>query len=181
MKYGGITFTKISFAGIDIAFKNPDALLTAIWIAFFYFLYRYYLYFVEKGMPKFKLLTDDLDHKCQKNIDDLTKRHKRAFIKNTDQSEYPVITYSTLKNAKWVYHFVNDESRTGSQGYLMDNSGCTTIKPRWLLVPILSAWLNFFFRRSIITDYVLPFAAAIFIIWYCGSNDWHGSFLRLLF
>jgi hypothetical protein len=52
LKFGGVSFTKLSLAGFDIEFTRPHVITLSLWIAYTYFFYRYYVYFVADGLHK---------------------------------------------------------------------------------------------------------------------------------
>lgn len=174
MKYGGVTFSKFSFVGFDVVFKNPNALILSIWIAFAYFLFRYYQYFSDEGIAKLQQTFDTaLENKCRPIITHLVKQQ---FPANNDALLY---SYAFLKRDRWKYRVQTlspYDSATGSAG----NEQFEMTISRWKLWKgILSAVLDSVLRNSVVTDYLLPFGLACFILYYCGTNDWSGSFLRL--
>lgn len=176
MKYGGVTFSKISFAGFDVDFKNPNALIAAIWIAFSYFLYRYYQYFSEEGVTKLsEVFGSKLEIKCEPIIKELVKK---MYPTNNDALRY---SYAFIERDGWVYkgHALGEyEPTTGKT-----NDERFEIKiNRWMLKKgIFTALIGTVFRNSVVTDYLLPFALAGWVLYYCGRNNWNGSFLRLWF
>jgi hypothetical protein len=176
LKYGGVTFTKFALAGFDVEFKNPDALISAIWIAFAYFLYRYYQYFSGEGIEKLnRVFSEALERKCEPIITALVKN---KFPTNNDAIRY---SFAFLKRDGWIYkgHALGGayDPTTGSS--LGSEHFELAIPRRQLWKGILSAVVDSIFRNSVVTDYLLPFALACFILYYCGAGDWNGSFVRL--
>lgn len=174
MKYGGVSFTKFSLAGFDVSFQKPEALITSLWIAFGYFLYRYYQYFSVEGVSKLKeIFETSLEVKCE------------PIISRIVMNEYPAhsgsgrCSYNLLKQWKWVYHgqIINTD-QTGNKA--VENFK-VLIRKRQLVRGIIFAFLDTVFRNSVVTDYLLPFMLSVFVIWYCGSDNWEGSFLKLIF
>lgn len=177
LKYGDVNFSKLSLAGFDVQFKNPEALILAIWIAFAYFLYRYYQYFSGEGTVKLKKVFEAaFEQKCEPIILNLVKsRHPT----NNDALRY---SYAFLKRNGWLYKGQAlggpyDPATGTSPG---NEQFELTIRRRQLWKGILSAIADSVFRNSVVTDYLLPFALACFILYYCGTDDWKGSFFRLL-
>ena len=174
MKYGGVSFSKFSLAGFDIVFKNPNVLILSIWIAFAYFLCRYYQYFSDEGIDKLqRIFGEAFEQKCEPIIRHLVKE---KFPTNNDALRY---SYAFLKRDRWVYKGQAIGGYDPTYGSSINEEFELAIS-RWKLSRgILSAILDSVFRNSVVTDYLLPFAFAGFILLYCGANDWSGSFLCL--
>lgn len=176
LKYGGVTFTKFSFAGFDVEFANPDAVILAIWIAFAYFLYRYYQYFSDEGIENLrKAFARALENKCEPIIKNLVKE---KFPTNNDAIPY---SYSSLRSNGWLYqgHALGGPYDPATGTMIGNEHFALPIERRELWKGVLAAVIDSIFRNSVVTDYLLPFAFAFFILYYCGSNDWDGSFLKL--
>lgn len=174
MKYGGVTFTKISITGFDISFANPAAVTTAIWCAFLYFLYRYYQYFSDEGIKKLSSVFENaLEISCRPIIRDLVES-----LPTTLGGNY---SYKSLKINNWIYQW-NEQGAYNTATASADNTSREEKITRWMLRKgIFKAYADSIFRNSVVTDYLLPFFLAGFVIYYCGSNNWHGSFIRLWF
>ncbi len=168
MKYGGVTFSKVSFVGFDIAFKNSNALILAIWIAFAYFLFRYYQYFSDEGVKNLQsVFSQAIQNKCAPIIRSLVEEKFPA-------SHAPFgYRYDFLKQNAWIY-----------KGNTLNNGGHNSTPfelpiARWKLWKgIMSAIMDSVFRNSVVTDYLLPLVVACFVLYYCGVDDWKGSFLN---
>ena len=174
MKYGGITISKILLAGFEVHLQRPEAIIQAIWIAFAYFLYRYYQYFSSEGVSKLKeVVAQKLNERCEPII---KRRVKSAHPYNNDAVLY---AYDVLKTNRWIYH---------GQDHIPDDDGkiyrTTTfdfeITRISLAVPMAKAISDSLFRNSVATDYIFPFALAAFVLFYCGQADWQGSFLNFI-
>lgn len=172
MKYGGVTFTKFSLAGFDVVFARPGVLILAIWVAYAYFLYRYYQYFSKEGVLKLKsVFAEALEEKCEPVIRSLVKRahpHYNVALRRN---------FATLRGNGWIYQ---------GQDLIPDGGGTIRevppfelrIAPWKLSGGVVRAILDSIFRNSVVTDYLLPFAFADYILWYCGALDWYGSPLQ---
>jgi len=173
MKYGGITFTKFSLAGFDVALKNPDSLTVAIWIAFSYFLYRYYQYFSDEGVSKLHgVFSSALENRCEPAI-------REYVMKEYPTNKEPIrYSYMILKVNGWVYRGRTLGGYEPTTGQVNDEQFEIKID-RWMLRKVIFiALMDSIFRNSVVTDYLLPFALAGGVLFYCGSNDWSGSFLH---
>lgn len=175
MKSGGVEFSKISFAGFDVAFKNPNALILSIWIAFTYFLFRYYQYFSNEGNCKLKqVFSNSLERKCEPLIRQLVEE---KYPQNLEK----IYDYKTLKKNLWIYKGNNIQHPYDPVSTEMKLEPFEIAIGRWKLWKgILSAIMDSIFRNSVVTDYLLPFILADLILYYCGTNNWNGSFLRLI-
>jgi len=174
MKYGGVTFTKFSLAGFDVTFSNPEALTLSLWIAFVYFLFRYYQYFSSEGVAALtRVLSNAFEVKCSPHIRSLVKSE---YPDNHDGVGY---SYQHLKAWQWVYR--GQKLAQDPIGQLVIAGEIELPISKWKLRNgIASALLDTTFRNSVVTDYLLPFVFAVGVIWYCGANDWSGSFFRIL-
>jgi hypothetical protein len=176
LKYGDVIFSKFSLAGFDVEFKNPEALILAIWIAFAYFLYRYYQYFSGEGTETLKkVFAAALEQKCEPIIRNIVKSHHPT---NNDAIRY---SYAFLKRNDWLYkgHALGGSYDPATATIPGNEQFELAIGRQQLWKGIVSAIADSIFRNSVVTDYLLPFALACFILYYCGADDWKGSFFRL--
>jgi hypothetical protein len=176
LKYGGVTFTKFSLGGFDVEFGNPDALILTIWIAFAYFLYRYYQYFSSEGTEKLQRVFEAaLERQCEPIIKSLVKE---KYPTNNDAILY---SYAFLRSGGWQYngHALGGPYEPGTGSIPGNEHFVLGIRRRELWKGILAAVVDTIFRNSVVTDYLLPFVFALFILYYCGAGDWRGSFLLL--
>lgn len=174
MKYGGVTFTKFSFVGFDITLKNPNVLILSLWIAFAYFLFRYYQYFSDEGVKKLQsVFSGTIENKCEPIIRNLVKE---KFPTNNDAIRY---SYAFLKRDSWIYkgHALGSEFDPITGTNIGSGHFELPIKRSQLWKGIVFAMIDTIFRNSVVTDYLLPFAVACFVLYYCGVDDWRGSFL----
>jgi hypothetical protein len=174
MKFGGVKFSKFSLAGFDVEFARPEALTICLWIAFFYFLYRYYQYFVPEGIPKLQAdFENTLNRYAQTTLD------RYVFKQEPDWSKGTRTPLSVLWKRHWVYE---------AESLIRDPDGVARktqpfeIKvPWWKFVHLaLATMLNLLIRTSLATDYLLPLVLAGYVLWYCGTAEWSGSFLNIL-
>ena len=97
MKYGGVRLHKMALAGFDVELARPEVMTLALWIAFAYFLYRYYQYFASDGLPKLESeYSKAFETKCM------------PLIKNRVMAAYPRLhndpdyRYFMLKQNGWI-------------------------------------------------------------------------------
>lgn len=172
MKYGGVTFSKVSFVGFDIAFKNPNALILSIWVAFAYFLFRYYQYFSDEGVKKLQSVFHyAIESKCEPIIRNLVKE---KYPKNTNG----YYSYASLKHNSWIFKVEIPNTIYNEGEYIGGGSFELTIKRSQLWKGIVSAIMDSVLRNSVVTDYLLPLVVACYVLYYSGADDWRGSFLN---
>ena len=175
LKDADITVSKLSLAGFEITIANPRLLYGCLWAAFAYFFYRYYQYFTGEGLEKLsETFSGALERRCAPAI--------RARVQQAlpDVESGQTYSYRVLKQRSWIYY---------AQKHIRDESGMTLRLEdvdipisRWSLRKhIAYALLEGTFRNSVVTDYLLPFAVGMAVLWYCGRGEWPGSLASLLF
>jgi hypothetical protein len=177
MQNGGVTLKKMSMAGFDIDFSNPSILVQGVWIAYAYFLFRYYQYFANEGVGELqKVFEAAMDKKCE--------RHIHAFVKKRypNCNDAHLYSYGLLKLNNGIYR-----GQAPGNSYYDPATGSVVGSDDFIL-PInwrvfwkgtVSAFLDTTFRNSVVTDYLLPFAVALYVLYSCGSHEWGNSFLNL--
>jgi hypothetical protein len=175
MKYGGITLKKMSLAGFEVEFARPEALTLALWLVYAYFLYRYYQYFTGEGLDKLRAIFGQaINERCEPII--------RRIVKSVqpESNDQMLYAFPVLRQNNWIYHgqfYVRNEDGSAKELQSFE----LPVRRRQLGSGLALAFLESTFRSSVVTDYLLPFALAGFVLWYCGSADWTGSFLHLFF
>jgi hypothetical protein len=174
MKYGGVRLHKMSLAGFDVELARPEVVTLALWIAFAYFLYRYYQYFTSDGLSKLESeYSKSLEARCMPLI------RSRVMAAYPRVQNVPDCRYFMLKQNGWIIR--GQEAVPGADGKTPISQPIELPVSRWdLRRGVAVAVIESTFRSSVVTDYLLPFALAGFVLWYCGSADWSGSFLRLV-
>ncbi|HWR77897.1 MAG TPA: hypothetical protein VN283_11915 [Thiobacillus sp.] len=174
MKYGGVRLHKISLAGFDVELARPEVMTLALWIAFTYFLYRYYQYFTSEGLSK---LESEYSRSLEARCTPLIQGRVIAAYPRVQHSDF---RYFILKQNGWM--FKGQQVVLGPDGKTPISQPIELPISRWAIRRgVAVAFIESTFRSSVATDYLLPFALAGFVLWYCGSADWSGSFLHLIF
>ena len=183
MKYGGVTFTKFSFVGFDIAFKNPNALTTTIWIAFTYFFYRYYQYITSEEIRKLSQgYKESTNSKCKPKIEEIILKCDPSHVSGG------YCSFSHLRSNKWTYEWQSSMTKEECEALGEPEppaysskmvSRSVLITPWMLRKQIINAVVDSTLRHSVVTDYLLPFFLAIGVLYYCGSPDWARSFFNV--
>lgn len=168
LKFGQVEFSKFSFAGFDITFNRPEALYLSLWIAFSYFFYRYYQYFVKFGQAEvIEQYKGALNQLCLSWMSKVHKDHPE-WVTNTG---YP--KFIELIRAKFVVkaeeRILVDQVPKGQRNFEVK------LNRLRLTVQTLGVLIESTFRSTVVTDYLLPFFFAFFVMLYCGVGDWAGS------
>ena len=173
LRGAGITVTKFTLAGFEVSVANPGFIYGCLWAVFGYFLYRYYQYFTAEGLTKLReTFAGVLDEKSSAAI--------YARVKASVPEVEPGLnyTYRILKNSNWSYRAQRPERNT--DGAIVQLHTVEVPISRWdLRFPIARALAEINLRNSVVTDYLLPFFVAGFVIWYCGRGEWLGSFASI--
>lgn len=175
MKYGGVRLHKMSLAGFDVELARPEVTTLTLWIAFAYFLYRYYQYFTSDGLPKLESeYTKSLEAKCEPIIKSL------FMAAYAPLHNIPDCRYWMLKRNGWI---VSGHQVVPSPDGKTEITQPVELKiSQWdLRRGVAVAVIESTLRSSVVTDYLLPFVLAGIVLWYCGSADWSGSFLSIIF
>lgn len=173
MKYGGLKLDKLSLSGVDVSLSHAEALPLAIWMAFFYFLIRYYQYFATEGTRAlnavFELRCEAI---CNPIISKVIKGAHPSCM-NTNQFSYKI-----LKSWDWVYHGSIESPGGGRNSFTYK---IESVRKRRIQLGLISALTSTAFRSNVVTDFLFPFALSAFIIGYCGADNWDGSIFRIIY
>ena len=156
-------------------------MILSIWIAFTYFLWRYYQYFSGEGVSKLQqIFSETVKKKCRPIIRHLVIEKYPTIEKNRTYIDH-FYDYDDLIRANWIVYIEMGSDYDPATSLHVKNEPLKIPIPRWKLWKgILAACMDTVLRNSVVTDYLLPFLLADYILYYCGTNDWNGSFLRLL-
>jgi hypothetical protein len=162
LKYGGITISKFSLGGFEVAIKNPAALTLALWLAFFYFLYRYAQYFYTEGCGALTQVLDAaLDERCAPRM------RKIVEEKHPESDDFNQFNYKLLKTRNWLYQGQCLRYETAAQvGEGRHQDIEMPIKRGQLRAERVSAYWHTFVVHNVGTDYILPFLLAAFVLLY---------------
>lgn len=164
LKYGEINFTKVSFIGFDLTVSNPDALILTLWIAFIYFLWRYFQYFLSNGgwagfESTFK---NTRDKNCNKKIRELVIEKYPKLNNCTFEVNYSFYEENNWKLLQQHIKEKENESHVDIE-----------INPRDLKKCKYYSYFYFLIAHNAFSDYLLPFFLALYVlIFYWGSYVW---------
>lgn len=161
LEYAGASFNSIDVLGIQITFKNPNAVMHFIWIFQAYYFLRYYQYFRQE--PKDGLRTEfqlALSKVAKKKIDDIKNR---KFPNSYLVGDITYIFRNMRNTSKWKRAIAvavrTDEGNP-------DRRAEFEIDIRHFLIHAILAAGRVLINTSFVTDYYLPFILAFSAFFY---------------
>lgn len=154
----GAEFNKVVFMGLTITFKQPQVVVLFMFGFLIYFLYRYYLYLgQEKGRDfkgtffgKLNALSHQKLQQLKNEEVDLEQYGGKFQFKDMKKTSF------WKRNVATIVH-VDDE---GSQQW-----GYFEIDIRRFTFKGIRALFYTLFKRSYVTDYILPYVLALIALW----------------
>ena len=168
-----VSLTSLNIFGNTLNISDPSMVNLSFWLAFIYFLLRYYQYFndiEDKGIKT------SYFNKMEKLVSLVAVKN---YIKNEDLSKFfpdieskPKITLHesniTINNPKqWqmgisVNAYAKDAKH--QHGHTRTGIGTQTVEGKDLIFPKISTWFHIIFNTRYFTEYFFPFLLAIFVI-----------------
>ena len=175
MKFAGVEVSKLSFLGLDFdKFGNPSALYLAIWVSFFYFLFRYYQYFSQEGRQKLsRYFYEELERHIMDRISNLANQINEGAVFHPKQ-------LALLERGSWSIRVSYDSGPNGSGGRNKETRNIifpTKELPKLKALSFIKISLN----TSLITDYVLPFIIAAISLLYSGYGAQSGLYEAIFY
>lgn len=173
LRFGEVKLEKMSLAGFDVTFNRPDALYLAIWIAFAYFLYRYYQYFVrfaqQEVLDAFRSRMDNLALVWMARVQKVHPgwETKTGFPRMIDLFKTTFVVRSEER-------IMEGGKEVGRREFEV------RLNRPMVAARITLSIIDAVFRSTVGTDYLLPFLLALGVLLYCGSSDWQGGLGVLL-
>lgn len=173
LKYGQVEFSKFSFVGFDISFKRPEALYVCLWIAFAYFFYRYYQYFVRYAQDELVAqYKGAIEHLAVQWMAQIHRVHPGWETKVGYPKFIELLRSGFVVRAEERISLTKPQDGTKPFEFKMNRTK--------VLGSTLLAISESTLRSTVVTDYLLPIALSLFVIFYCGGGDWPGSLLNTL-
>ena len=173
LNYGGVKIERLGVLGFEFQYiTNLSAIYLSLWLAWGYFVLRYYQYFMQEGVPK--LFGDFLEI-----LDELsTPRIKELVLVEHPKDIREDCNFQTLRYWGWKYH---GQAMTGKnelgeetlENFEMD------VPAKLLWREILSSVLIVTLNRSAVTDYVLPILLALYVL-TTSFAGWPGGVCELI-
>jgi hypothetical protein len=178
VEFAEVKFEKLNLLGNERTISNPRIVSISLWVAFFYWLLRYFQYFNaihDKGIEKAYI--SKLDSA-------LPKVTLKRYIKATDLSKIfpgigaiPQLSIDSheTKNRHpdfWNIRITLDATANDGKGAAGNTKTGLDVQPfskAEMRIPKINAWTSIIFTSHLFTEYFLPFLLAIAIL---GSKLW---------
>lgn len=163
----GATVKKFVFTGVTITLDNPDVVFLFMFGFLVYFLYRYYLYHSQEKKSYFK----DTFYSKLRELTWLKIKHlKDKTVPESSEYSGEFDFRKMTKDGLWkrdIKITLNYDHVKGKE-----NIGSFKIDIRRYTLEGLRALFYTFFKRSYITDYVLPYVLAFSALWLNYTKVW---------
>ncbi|MGH8652605.1 MAG: hypothetical protein ACREYE_10750 [Gammaproteobacteria bacterium] len=127
---GGVEIKDLTFAGMTFgAFKKPEVFLLGLWISFGYFVYRYFVYFIEESVGA-------LSHTWTKELEAAVNPRIEQIVRQSyaEPNEACRFSYSFLRRDGFVYKGQAPLPMDGSNAVTeikdIAPANCTALHPR---------------------------------------------------
>lgn len=174
LRFGGVQIEKVALLGTELSFDNIEALYAGIWVAFLYFLIRYYQYFRQE--PNLKIAKEFW---AEMNIRSSARLRVEAIKQHPASENYGgEFQFSELKKISAFIRqgtIVGRQDEYGSHALVSYSTDIRKYVPQLLL-----AGIHVVAHTSMITDYLLPFLVALFALLYGFTGCWEGSLWNVL-
>ena len=171
----GVKFSELNLLGNKLLIENPNVINVGLWIAFLYWLYRYYVYFHDIGEKGF------VENYRSRMMDFIFAFALKQLKRDTNRMEVLAKTGRTklrlgsdrtfYRQSLWRYDIkliVNASSPTSED----DNQEWIALDhyvvsaPFPLAIAHTRAWLYVLTRTHLSSEYLLPFAVALLPVVY---------------
>lgn len=172
-KFAGVEIEKLTFLGVEFkSFKNTSAVYSAIWIFFWYYVFRYYQYFSQEGWEKLKAVYfEEMNSRVANYCYELTKAiHPSGSYVPFDQN---------LGKHKQLKIKVTYPEKKDDHGKVERLDKVIPLSRVKVFICRVRTFMKMFFNTSLITDYLIPFFLVLFAIFYCFNGS-ESSFLAVL-
>jgi len=163
IQFSKVKIESVTFLGIKFseAFGNPKSIYVALWILFFYFLTRYYQYFMQEGIHK---LNDTFYQILNQEIIDISEKIIKNIHKKAEIFGYIDLKKHENKDLDISFQYP-DENQNGKIKIEKTNISSTEIYYRKG-----KSFIKIIFNTSAFTDYVFPLILALLAVYYCFNN-----------
>ena len=174
LSFGNASIKEISIAGIKLNFaENVSFAYRIIWMIWGYFLYRYFIYFMEEGRRKLRSYWElEFEQTINKYI------RKKVYEQYEKPNEGSGFSYYSTKRNNMVYQgqvFVKKlNESTHEEEDTVENISLPLALPIIYLYQV-KAFLKFLILRSVVTDYVFVFVFSAVVVAVSEMSNWKGS------
>ena len=164
IKFSGVQIQELIFLGINFGtLENPQAIYVGIWILYFYFLVRYYQYYMQEGRAK---LQDAINAIIEPKLQRIAMN---ICSQTSEDATYEPGNLLSMRHAKWVLKI------TYKHHYDVSGESQRSVKRVAITRPQLigsygGSILYVILNRSEATDFVLPFLVAALAFGYCFAG-----------
>ncbi|MFT6261269.1 MAG: hypothetical protein ACJA0E_000152 [Bermanella sp.] len=163
-KYAEIKIEKLTLLGMQFSdLGNPQSLYTGIWVLFLYFSIRFYQYFMQEGLKKIRL---GHHHSLEESIGSSIRKYA---AKNHPGCTVNFSQVEQLKNNDWQYSITTPYNSDGMEGNSAKIKSVLFSKVNLWRCHYTALW-KLTVNSNIITDYLLPVALAIAVVYFCFSG-----------
>ncbi|HLQ25722.1 MAG TPA: hypothetical protein VK138_07510 [Acidiferrobacterales bacterium] len=175
LSFGGVEIQEVGALGTKLVFGNKDVLYIGLWVIFFYFLFRYYQYFLEeddRGIAE--------AFWAKVNALSFNVLRKAAAVQHSLQLNQLAgeFRFSQLQKKSQFIRTGTVVTSRGQYGEQMSSEyKINTLKytPAFVL-----AVAHVAVNRSVLTDFLLPFLVAIAALIAGFSGSWEGSLCKVV-
>jgi len=166
VEFAELTVTKVSLFGNELTVSNPMAVNSALWIGYFYWLWRYYVYFHDLGdkgfLSTYQRQMLELVKRCA--FRQLQKDSQFIKLPQSHMAEPGELSWSFRSPFRYVVNLrVNFMPPTGqifAQPESLSYTGIEVTARVPLLIAHSRAWVHVFTRTHLPSEYVLPYLVA---------------------
>lgn len=172
----GAGLEKVGFAGFEMKFSRPAAIFLSLWLAFAYYLYRYYVYFSVTGKaPLVEKFRESALQLLQAHVHEAAKR-----AHGDDTSLQANLNWQTAWAPMLVLQIGHPPKpdEVGQPRRVIENFQLHWPRKRRILM-VFRRWLSILLNDTVVTDYAFPFFLAVFTLLYASNRDWQGSFAQI--
>jgi len=178
LSFGNASIKEIAIAGIKLNFaENILFVYKIIWMIWGYFLYRYFIYFMDEGRPQ---LSSHWDREFEGELGDYIR--SKVYEKYKKPNEGCGYSYYHTKRNNMIYQgeiYVEkfDESTQKKEEKIEHIS--MPIDSSIVYYYQFKAFLKFSLLRPVVTDYVFVFIFSAAVVVVSEISNWDGSLFNV--
>ncbi|MFD2312017.1 hypothetical protein ACFSKX_16440 [Microbulbifer halophilus] len=171
--YAEVNISKLTFAGMSFSnFGNASAIYYFLWVIWAYFLYRFFVFFIEDERDTFvKIWQREFNSRGSKKI------FKILSNEESDLNQGCGYDYYLAKKNNWSLNFqvyVSD----GNDPPRVENKS-RQFKRSEIFSSEIASFVYFSLLTPVLTNYLLPVLLSLFVIIVCGFGQWDGALLQV--
>jgi hypothetical protein len=153
-----LSISKLNVFGNELLISNPMTVNYALWAAWFYWLVRYYQYFLHAhGRYEIK---EAYSNRLEGNVRELVRKRALPQCQNVENYFFREIERKSLRG--WsIAHGERIRTVVDGRADYKEINRTDTLAFRNLLLPRLRSWFYVVFQTRHATEYILPFLVAL--------------------